>query len=255
VASRSNRFEDFFQNPNYIALKNYLYNYTLRKHAIMKSIHIDEGRTALEIGSGMSPMIVSRENVIYCDLSFSGLQILRKMLNRGSYIVADSEQLPFKEGSFSYIVCSEVLEHIEDDRKALREIARTLVLSGSLVITFPHRRLYFSCDDHFVQHFRRYELSEMESLLREAGLTTIKIGKVLGPLEKIIMISATFFIKRLRFIKPPPNNAIERSFLFSIFLLFFKWLNRLLTILAWLDAIMVPLKYATVLMIKAEKQQ
>lgn len=255
MITRSNRFEDFFQNSNYIALKNYLYNYTLRKHAVIKSIHIDENMTALEIGSGISPMITSMKNIVYCDLSFSALQVLRKALGKGFYVVADSTQLPFRKDSFYNIVCSEVLEHIENDRAALREIARILASPGSLVITFPHRQFFFSFDDRFVRHFRRYELSEMISLLKDAGLKITKIAKVLGLLEKIIMVPTTFLIQKFQFIRPvQKNNTAEGTFLFRVFLFFFKWLNGLLAILVWFEAKMVPLYYATVLIIKAEKR-
>ena len=67
-------------------------------------------------------------------------------------------------------MCSEVLEHIEDDRTALKELARVLRPSGDLIITFPHRKFYFARDDHFVKHFRRYELDEMKELIQAVGL-------------------------------------------------------------------------------------
>ena len=64
--------------------------------------------------------------------------------------------------------------------------------TGRLVVTFPHKKSYFANDDHFVNHFRRYELSEMKARLTDAGFRSINIHKVLGPLEKITMCFVVF---------------------------------------------------------------
>jgi ubiquinone/menaquinone biosynthesis C-methylase UbiE len=219
----------------------------------MRSMKIN-GNTILEIGSGMSPIVTSKTDVVYCDISFPALQILKKTLRKGLYVAADCMELPFKEGSFANVICSEVLEHVEDDRKAVGEIVRILTSPGNLVITFPHRQLYFSCDDHFVRHLRRYELNEMMVLLKGFGLTIVKVSKVLGLLEKIVMISTTFLIEKLRCIKPAQKNDRKGMFSSPVFMIFFKLLNRLLVLLAWLDAKITPLQYATVVMIKARKK-
>jgi SAM-dependent methyltransferase len=95
-------------------------------------------------------------------------------------VVADATHLPFKTGSFSQVICSEVLEHLPEDRSALREMASSMKTGGSLILTFPHRHSYFAGDDRFVSHYRRYELVEMKTNLDEAGLKTVEIQKVLG---------------------------------------------------------------------------
>lgn len=253
VSSRTNRFDDFFRDQSYIILKNHLYNYTLRKSAVSGSLTIGSGAT-LEIGSGMSPVLISKGRAVYCDVSFAALQILRSTLNSGSYVVADCTELPFKEGSFANAVCSEVLEHVEGDRKAVGEIARILTSHGCLVLTFPHRQAYFSHDDRFVHHLRRYELDEMKTILKDSGFTIIKVGKVLGLVEKAVMIPATFIARAFQPAKPAQKNARAGITSSRFFISFFALLNRFLALLARLDAAITPLRYATVLMIKAEKR-
>lgn len=49
---------------------------------------------------------------------------------------ADIHNLPYKDDEFDVVICSEVLEHVTDVRKALRELLR--VASGAVVITVPH---------------------------------------------------------------------------------------------------------------------
>jgi SAM-dependent methyltransferase len=253
--SRRNRFQDFFEDKNYVVLKNYLYNYLLRKRAVEKHIWVKNSGWIMEVGSGLSPMITNSETIVYSELSLSGLQTLKHRHGKGLYVVADATRLPFRSDAFSHTVCSEVLEHIEDDRTALKELARVLKPSGKLVITFPHRRFYFARDDRFVKHFRRYELDEMKDRIQAVGLTVLSVQKVLGPLEKIIMWTTVLCFSLLEKGKRKDGHAAGRGLLFPIWVLFFRVANRILAAIAWLDARIVPLPLATVLLIGATKQQ
>ena len=116
----TNRFQDFFEEDKYIVLKNYLYNYLLRKRAIEKNIRPEMIKLALEVGSGISPVMTKTHRVVYSDLSFSALQILKRTCGNGWHVVADNMNLPFKPSVFSHTICSEVLEHLKDDHKALK---------------------------------------------------------------------------------------------------------------------------------------
>ncbi|HEX2868605.1 MAG TPA: methyltransferase domain-containing protein [Ignavibacteriales bacterium] len=73
---------------------------------------------------------------------------LRKSLRKGSYITADLSdprasvkmditKIEYPEGSFDAIYCSHVLEHVQDDRKALSEFYRILKKDGWAVIMVP----------------------------------------------------------------------------------------------------------------------
>ncbi len=59
-------------------------------------------------------------------------------------IAAQATALPFRTGAFSAILCSEVLEHLEEDEPAVREIARLLAPRGRVVITVPYTGLGFT---------------------------------------------------------------------------------------------------------------
>jgi SAM-dependent methyltransferase len=49
----------------------------------------------------------------------------------------DIQDMPFADDRFDLVVCSHVLEHVPDDRKAVREIARTLRPAGRALILVP----------------------------------------------------------------------------------------------------------------------
>jgi SAM-dependent methyltransferase len=253
TAVHDNRFEDFFAEPAYVDLKNHLYNYLLRKRAVNRCLPGLEPGRILEVGSGLSPMVTHSERVVYSELSFRALRVLRTIQPRGLFVVADATRLPFKPDLFATVICSEVLEHLPDDREALRQIAAVMKPGGRLILTFPHRRGYFAADDHFVNHFRRYDLSEMNAHLQSVGLYCVKIQKVLGAVEKMIMISVVKIIsfgtpfRKGKKVKQGQNETGP------IRNLLFKWLNRLLCLPMWVDAMVTPRCLSAVLLIQAEK--
>ncbi len=251
--SSGNRFEDFFADDAYVFLKNHLYNYLLRRRAVRKSLQPEMGGMILEVGSGLSPMTETSDRIVYSELSFTALRTLKSRQGRGYYVVADATHLPFKIGSFSQVICSEVLEHLPEDRLALCEIASVMIPGGSLILTFPHRRSYFACDDRFVNHFRRYELHDMEALLRETGLNPLEIKKILGPMEKLTMvfiITGLSWLQRMRGEKRDPGG---NSAAWRVISSLFEWCNRLYYVPIWLDAQLAPLSLAAVLLIRAVK--
>jgi len=238
-------------------LKNYLYNYLLRRRAVRKCLQSKMGELILEVGSGLSPMMEASERIVYSELSFAALQTLKRRQGFGCFVVADATHLPFKAGSFSQVICSEVLEHLPEDRPALREIASAIEPGGSLILTFPHRHSYYAGDDRFVNHYRRYEMIEMKTNLEDVGLKTVEIQKVLGPLEKITMLSAISLIRFLNRFQSGKrddkrgNRAPSSGFLVT----FFVWLNRLYCIPVWLDARLAPRCLSSVLLIVAVRQK
>ncbi len=46
--------------------------------------------------------------------------------------------LPFTNDAYDLIICSEVVEHIKDDTKAVAELARVLSPGGTLILTVPY---------------------------------------------------------------------------------------------------------------------
>ena len=260
TAPEGNRFEDFFASTSYVTLKNLLYNYRLRKRAVNRSIPRQGRALILEVGSGLSPMVTDSDRIVYSELSFAALSFLRSTgQTRGLFVVADAAYLPFKADSFSTVICSEVLEHLPDDRQALQQIAGIMHRAGSLILTFPHRHGYFGVDDRFVGHLRRYELEEMRERIREAGLTPVEVQKVLGPVEKVVMasvVSAVLLYQRFRASRRIPNAERAPAKLMDRWRIvgpIFGFLNLLFCLPIWLDARLAPRFLSAVLLCRAVK--
>jgi len=72
---------------------------------------------------------------------------------------AAGERLPFPEGAFDLVLSHEVLEHVDDDRQAVGEIARTLKKGGRLVVFVPNRGYPF--ETHGVYWRGRYHFGNI----------------------------------------------------------------------------------------------
>lgn len=254
------RFEEFFVADTYIALKNYLYNYLERKRAINRVLSNEDLDLILEVGSGLSPIVTDRPNIIYSELSFRALQTLRRLNGTGKYVVADGTQLPFRTGALSHVICSEVLEHIEQDQKAIDELARVLRPDGLACITVPHRKFYMAADDRFVRHFRRYEIDEMREKLDHAGFRLRATKKVLGPLEKITMFSVVMvFLTAKGLLRKgqdtPGEEKRSTSIMHTILHTAFEWSHKIYAVIARIDAAIMPRSLATVILFEAVKDK
>lgn len=89
----------------------------------------------------------------------------------------DALDLPFPDGCFDRIICSEVLEHIWDDVRAVQQLVRVLRPGGRLAVTVPTRwpervswALNWRYHDTPGGHVRVYRQHELERTLEDAGL-------------------------------------------------------------------------------------
>ena len=95
-------------------------------------------------------------NVVGLDLDMEGLQLARAGVNErrgqateklhGGVLQGDVFRLPFPDGSFDRIVCSEVMEHVHDYAAAIRELVRVVRLGGTVggFRTEPSRKYAFT---------------------------------------------------------------------------------------------------------------
>ncbi len=72
--------------------------------------------------------------------------------------------------AFDAIVCSEVLEHIEDDGEALDRMVAALAPGGRLYLTVPLRGELWTKVDAAVGHVRRYDAGALAAMCRRRGL-------------------------------------------------------------------------------------
>jgi len=76
--------------------------------------------------------------------------------------------------SWDRIVCSNVLEHIEDDLETMRQFARMLRPGGVALILVPAHQWLYSSLDRNLSHFRRYRRADLQRLAAESGLELVR---------------------------------------------------------------------------------
>jgi 2-polyprenyl-3-methyl-5-hydroxy-6-metoxy-1,4-benzoquinol methylase len=98
--------------------------------------------------------------------------------NGGVWAVAQANivKLPFADGFFDVVVCSEVLEHIDDEKTAAAELLRVLKPGGDLVVSvprfLPEKICWMLSEAYHLEpggHVRIYRQEEMIELLEQAG--------------------------------------------------------------------------------------
>lgn len=85
-------------------------------------------------------------------------------LRRGS-----AERMPFPDASFDAAVALDVLEHLDDDVRSIREAYRVLRVGGIFLVTVPAYPWLWSQHDVVLYHKRRYFRSEVCRKLSEGG--------------------------------------------------------------------------------------
>ncbi|RJR25263.1 class I SAM-dependent methyltransferase [Candidatus Microgenomates bacterium] len=98
------------------------------------------------------------------------------------------------KGRYDLIICSEVLEHIEDQKKAIRYIKNKLNKNGIVIFSLPsiksplHRLGLSSKHDINVGHLRRYSMDSIYNLINFSGLRTIELIETEGILKNFLFI-------------------------------------------------------------------
>lgn len=77
------------------------------------------------------------KSVYGVDISSPAINRAKKRIPYGNFQVADAANLPFKNNFFDAVFCLEVLEHVDDPIKVLKEIKRVLKTGGYTVFLVP----------------------------------------------------------------------------------------------------------------------
>lgn len=80
---------------------------------------------------------------------------------------AMAEHLPFRDRSFDIVFCSEVIEHVKEDRAMVAELARVTALHGTLLLTTPNGAVVPVTREIHHIHFRHYRAEDLRRLLEE----------------------------------------------------------------------------------------
>jgi hypothetical protein len=124
--------------------------------------------------------------------------------DRTLWVCCSAERLPLASGTCGSALAIAVLEHVPDDRAALRELARVLEPGGLAWVTVPHALHHISPvfrranrrHDRRLGHLRRYEADTLVAAGGEAGLESVEV-QFTGHAIKVVQFVAGRLSDRL----------------------------------------------------------
>lgn len=78
--------------------------------------------------------------------------------------------LPFDDGAFQLVLATDIIEHVDDDMRAISEIRRVLAPGGTAIISVPAFQSLWGLQDEVAHHKRRYRKKALLDLIRRGGL-------------------------------------------------------------------------------------
>jgi SAM-dependent methyltransferase len=141
-----------------------------RRDILDKAVARFVGKTdrALTIGVGIAreaEMLSKRTRLVAIDRA----RIDSRCLAVAIAAQADATSIPFGDEVFDAVFLFDVLEHVDEEAKALREIRRVLRPGGKLLVTVPAFMFLYGLQDEVSEHKRRYRRGPLVELLRRSG--------------------------------------------------------------------------------------
>jgi len=149
---------------------------------------------ALDAGCGCGFMLedLKQFGTVYgIDASIDALFFSKKTSYLAHLVRSSLEFLPFNDETFDLITVLDVLEHVDDDFKALENLYRILKKDGMIIIHVPAFMFLWSGHDEINQHKRRYTLVQLRRVLVSSGFTVEKItysNMLLFPIVYIVRL-------------------------------------------------------------------
>ncbi len=198
-----------------------------RERALALADRFGLGGRILDLGCGTGAnarSFASRGEVVALDVSIVAARFTR---DRGCPRVAvgDALRLPFRPAEFDAVLAFDLMEHLADDRGAMREVERVLRPRGMLLMTVPACPPLFGSHDRALHHFRRYGRSGCLALGRRSGLGEARsVGYYAGAIFPVLL-SWRWLQKTL--LRGSGRSDVGRSIP--------PWLNRVLLALVRMD--------------------
>ncbi len=134
---------------------------------LLKDLNSRKNLSILDFGSGSGTNIEMLEKfgkVYVYEKNQKAKDYLKSKFKKKKKIEIIKKPLRKK---YDLIIAADVLEHIENDKKAISDLNSFLKKNGYLLITVPAFSFLFSTKDTVLKHFRRYNKSNLNDLLKK----------------------------------------------------------------------------------------
>jgi len=138
---------------------------------VIADLGLPRGARILDAGCGSGRNMIELApygSVTGVELSETSVALARER-DAGEVVAGSVLEMPFADDSFDLAVSLDVIEHLEDDLTALRELRRTVAPGGSLLVTVPAYQWLWSGHDEINHHHRRYTRRSLQRVAEQAG--------------------------------------------------------------------------------------
>jgi SAM-dependent methyltransferase len=128
--------------------------------------HLGRPVRVLDVGSADGPSVGWMRGTgrrVALDLFPAGL-------TAGEGVCGSILDLPFADGVFDVVAAFDVVEHAQQDERAMAELVRVLSPGGRLLLSVPAYQWAWSDHDERAGHYRRYTRKRLSRLVEHAGL-------------------------------------------------------------------------------------
>jgi len=215
-----NTFYDLFHKKSGVT-KKIIDSNSFTYFYIIKSLHfpllnLRKKCKILDIGCGVGTIsfYLAKNNaeVIGVDISKKAISFANKSakilgIDNVHFICGTIDRVAKKR--FDVVVCTEVLEHIDNDKMFINTISSILQKNGYLILSTPIKEIFlykyhfYDNFDKSVGHLRRYDVSELRRLLEKNKLKVVSVTRVESVLRSILFttrlkkVSKYIFFARL----------------------------------------------------------
>jgi SAM-dependent methyltransferase len=126
----------------------------------------------IDIGSGggaVAQALLEFGSVTACDIDVRCAASVARRPGM-SFAYGTAEAIPFADGSFDLVTAFDVLEHLDDDARALREMSRVARPDGLVAVAVPAYGWLWGRQDEISHHRRRYTGRSLRLAFTAAGL-------------------------------------------------------------------------------------
>lgn len=189
-------------------------NFTYKVLVGVLERYVKTGQNILDIGSGAGTLAFycndKGNSLVGVDISKEAIDAANKsikLLNLKN-IKFEVKKFPLEvpDGKYDIVICTEVIEHINNDTLAFKKIYTLLRKNGIAIISTPsknaplHRLGLAKNFDIRVGHLRRYTEQDLIKLSKTAGFELLEIEKTEGVIRNSLFV-LPFLGRFVRFIK------------------------------------------------------
>lgn len=179
-------------------------NFTYGKLIQLLEKYLNKEDMILDIGCGIGTidfyLADKCKHLLGIDVSKGAIKVCRE----NSRVLGLEKKLEFKQsnfpvqnllGQFNLIICSEVLEHLENDRQAVKTVFKLLSSGGVVIFSVPsqnaplYRIGFLNKFEKKVGHLRRYLSEDLKEIINKEGFTIKEFVKTEGLLRNFLFVN------------------------------------------------------------------